>query len=262
MMELVVLGDPVAHSLSPAIHRAAMAAAGIAGRYSARRVGPSGVMTAMAEMRTGALHGANITMPHKRLAASLPDELTPPARRAGSVNTWLPVGEWIVGDSTDGAGVRFAWARAGIPDDARPLILGGGGAAAAALIELEHLQPALSTRRPGAAVDLLGRLRLDAELVPWGQPIPEAVVVNATPIGMNGERLPPALLSVASGLIDMAYGPTATPSVLAARSAGLPVGDGLEMLVGQAAASFRLWTGVQPDIEAMLGAAKALKHAP
>jgi shikimate dehydrogenase len=94
-----------------------------------------------------------------------------------------------------------------------------------------------------------------ARTIPWGEPLPGAVIVNATPLGMSGERLPPGLVEASVGICDLAYGPAETPAVTEARGRGLPVVDGIEVLVAQAARSFWLWTGREPPIEVMRQAA-------
>ncbi len=242
-MRLVLLGDPVAHSLSPTMHRAAFEALGIPGSYEVRRVDAVGMEEAAAELRSGILDGANITMPHKCLAAALADSLTPPARRAGSVNTWIRRDGEILGESTDVTGIRTAWARADLPSDAPVLILGAGGAAAAALVALEGRSLYVAARRPETIVELASRVGVDVRPHPWSTPLDGAVVVNATPLGMRGEPLPGDVVGHAAGLFDMAYGPAPTPAVRAARRAGLPVADGISMLAAQAEAAFELWTG-------------------
>jgi shikimate dehydrogenase len=92
--------------------------------------------------------------------------------------------------------------------------------------------------------------------VPWTEPVPGAVIVNATPIGMRNESLPPGLVAESDGLFDMAYGPLPTPAVVSARTLGLPAVDGIEMLVAQAAISFEAWTATSPPFEVMLSAAQ------
>ncbi len=113
----------------------------------------------------------------------------------------------------------------------------------------------MATRRPGAGRALAAALGVPAREVAWGEPVPGVMVVNATPLGMNGEALPPGLVEEAAGLIDMAYGAEPTPAVVAARRLGRPAADGLDLLVAQAALSFRLWTGVEADFGAMRRAA-------
>lgn len=256
-MRLVLLGDPVAHSLSPVMHQAALDALGIAGSYEARRVDGAGMRAAAAELREGSIHGANITMPHKRLAFDLCDRTEIEAGRAGSVNTWVLRRGEIVGHSTDVTGLRRVWTTAGLPHGAPVLVLGTGGAAAAALIALEsHPRLLLAGRRAAAAAALVRRVAPRAEVVPWGSVAAGAVVVNATPLGMQGEALPHGVLEAAAGLVDLAYGPDETSAVHEAKGRGLPVADGIAMLAAQAAASFRLWVGEDPPESVMERAAR------
>ena len=251
VLQLALLGDPVAQSLSPLIHAAALEAAGIAGSYESRRVGAAGVADAIQQLREGLLTGANVTMPHKRLAARLSDELSEDATRAGSVNTLIPRDGMVFGESTDVGGVRSAWG----PLPAEPiLLLGAGGAAAAALIALEGREIFIAARQPAAAQTLVDSVGVAASMANWGSSVPGAVIVNATPLGMRGESLPDGVLSDAGGLFDMTYGHTVTPAVSEVSARGLPAVDGRQMLVAQAAISFEIWTGVEASLDAMAGA--------
>jgi shikimate dehydrogenase len=261
IMRLVVLGDPVTHSLSPRIQQAAFDEAGIPGIYTARRVDAAGMEQALAELRRGELDGANVTMPHKRLASRLVDQRAPDAERSESVNTIVRDLGSLIGHSTDVGGIRSAWSENGLPERAPVLLLGGGGAAAAALLALEGSEIFISTRRRGAGRALLERVGVAGEEVPWGVAVPGAVVANATPIGMYGESLPPGLLEQSIGLLDMAYAATPTPAVRLAAGLRLPVADGLAMLVGQAALSFQLWTGRTGPVQAMRRAVETAQGA-
>jgi shikimate dehydrogenase len=256
-VRLVVLGDPVAHSLSPRLHTAALAATGIPGTYTARQVDHAGMERAADELRRGELDGANITMPHKLSAARISDRLAGPARRTGAVNTWVRVAGDVVGHNTDVTGIGIAWRRAGLPEAAPVLVIGAGGAAAAAVVALDGRDLAVTARRSDAVQRLAGTCDVRFEIVPWGEGRRGSVVVNATPVGMRGERLPAPLLADAVGLLDMAYGGGTTPAVREMASRGLPVADGEEMLLGQAMEAFRLWTGRPAPIEAMRGALTA-----
>ncbi len=253
--ELLLLGDPVAHSRSPAMHTAALAAAGLSGSYTARRVDEVGVMEAAGEIRSGQASGANITMPHKALAARLCDELSPDAERAGSVNTWVGRAGRLVGHSTDVAGVARIFER--FPPGPA-VVLGAGGAAAAALVALEGREMSIRARSVGAAHRLVTAIDVDAEPFDWSVPIETpSIVVNCTPIGMrHGDRLPDRFLRHASGLLDMAYGRHATQAVIEARARRIPHADGLDLLVAQAGASFELWTGRPAPVEVMERAAR------
>jgi shikimate dehydrogenase len=242
--DLALFGDPVEHSLSPVIQQAALAAAGLAGSYRAFRVDADGFRRACVDLRVGRLHGANITMPHKRLAAAETDERSSGAERSGSVNTIVVDDSRLVGHSTDIDGIRTVWREAGLPLDARVVVLGAGGAAAAALIALDDHELIISARRREAAERLASTVVVGARTVPWGTPVSGAVIVNATPVGMGGEPLPPGVVEGSAGLLDMAYRRHATPAVQAARGAGLPHASGTDLLLAQAMASFTLWTGL------------------
>lgn len=258
-MKLAVLGDPVSHSRSPAIHNAALSQAGISGVYEARRVDAAGVQDAFDELRSGVLAGFNVTMPHKGLAAELCDVLDADASVAGSVNTVTLIEGAVWGFSTDIGGVRDVWGE--LPATGPILVLGAGGAAAAASVALAGRPMYIAARRFGAGTDLgraLGERGLAIEVgeVRWGVPAVGAVVVNCTPVGMHGEEIPTDVLALSSGLLDMAYASGATPAVETMRRMGLPVVEGLDLLVSQAARSFRIWTGLVPPLAAMAKAAK------
>jgi shikimate dehydrogenase len=255
-VRLVLLGDPVSHSRSPAIHGAALAACGIEGRYTTRRVDETGLYRAVGEIRAGTLDGANVTMPHKGATAAACDRVSPEAAAARSVNTLVRVGTDVVGHSTDVTGIRTVLGHRAFDPTASVLLLGAGGAAAAALVALAGRRVSIAARSQDAAARLARSIGV-GELQPWGEPLPGAVVVNATPMGMHGERLPPGVLEAAAGLLDMPYGEHDTPAVIATRNRGVPVADGLDLLVAQAADSFRLWTGLEAPLDVMKAAARA-----
>jgi shikimate dehydrogenase len=252
-----VLGDPVAHSLSPILHTAALRASGLPGGYVAIRADERGVAQHAVRLRAGKLDGANITMPHKARAAALSDRVAGPARRTGAANTWVRVGGDIVGHNTDVAGVGHAWRWAGLPVDAPVLVLGAGGAAAAALVALEGRHLFVSARHAASISRLIDVTGVGAEPLSWGQMVPGAVLVNATPLGMNGEELPEGMVDAAAGIFDMAYAHRPTPAAARAMELGLPAADGPTMLLGQAIESFRLWTGRTAPLDAMRAALDA-----
>jgi len=202
--------------------------------------------SAASEMRTGELHGANITMPYKGVAARLADGLSSDAARAGSVNTWtLEDRGRLVGHSTDVEAIRRVWVRAGLATDCSVLVVGAGGAAAAAMVALDERDLWCSARRPEAVSALADRVDVPLRPLERGGSLPGAVVVNATPLGMRGGELPVRLLEESMGLFDMAYvaGGVETGAVRWMRERRKPASDGLEMLAAQAEASFEMWTG-------------------
>jgi shikimate dehydrogenase len=255
-LRFALLGDPVEHSRSPAIHKAALAELGLSGSYEARRSGQAGLATALDELRAGNLDGVNITMPLKAMAAAGADRLTPMAERSRSVNT-LRFREGLVeGHSTDAAAARAVLEGTRFDRAAPILILGAGGAAAAVLIAFQGREVYLAARRDDLANQLAPRAGYEVMIVPFGTAVPGAIVVNATPLGMNGESLPSDVMSGASGLIDLAYGPVDPPATVEARRIGLPLVDGVEFLARQAGESFTWWTGMAAPLDVMLEAAK------
>jgi shikimate dehydrogenase len=248
-VRLALLGNPVEHSRSPAIFTAAFEALGMEATYEARSVDGEGVRTAFEDLRAGVLNGLNITMPHKALAYTLCDEVDGQAKRAGSVNTVTMVGRRTVGYSTDIDGIRDCWQT--LPSDRPILILGAGGAAAAAGVALAGHEPYVATRRWGKGRALSEQIGVDLGEVRWGTPVVGATIVNCTPLGLKGERLPNEVLALAGALFDMSYGDEPTHAVSYMRERGRPVVDGLDLLVSQAGFGFRLMTGADPPLPEM-----------
>ncbi len=256
----VVLGDPVEHSLSPVMHSAAFHALGLDAEYVRLQVDAEGMISAAAAVRAGEFDGANITMPHKRLAAELADRLADGARRAQSVNTWVRSGASIEGHSTDIVGVRRVVQELGMPEGPF-VVLGTGGAAAASLIALEGHEITVMARRPDAGRAMAARCGVTAEVRPWDDRAPSGVVINCTPIGMSGEVMPDRFLDAATGYLEMVYarGETAAERTLVRRQ--VPVAGGISLLAAQAEASFELWFGVTPPPGIMYGSVdKCLKE--
>lgn len=182
------------------------------------------------------------------------DRLAPSAERAQSVNTIVRTASGLVGHSTDVTGLARLWGERDLPVDRPVLVLGTGGAAAAAAHAATGTTIYVAGRRRGAVDELTSELGTLAAGVSWGTAVADAVVVNATPLGMQGEPLPGLVMELASALCDLAYGDHSTPAVAAMEVAGRPVIDGIDVLIAQAADSFRLWTGRSASEGAMRAA--------
>jgi shikimate dehydrogenase len=269
---VAVIGDPVAHSLSPVIHNAAFAALGLDWVYVALPV-PTGRGTeAVASLPALGLRGVNVTMPHKADAAEACHALSDEARRLGVVNTVVvrPGGE-LWGTSTDGEGFVRSLLDAGVdPAGRRTLVLGAGGAARAVVLALARSGATITVaaRRPEAAGDVTALAGDGGSLVALADVAAHAagcdLVVNATPVGMAGDPgLPvdPAVLPAHAVVADLVYHPLETPLLAAARARGLTVVDGLGMLVHQAALAQVAWTGVEPPVAVMREAARTVVAA-
>jgi len=265
-----VIGDPVAHSLSPVLHNAAFAALGLDWVYVAFPVPRGRGADAVAAVPALGLAGFNVTMPHKEDVAGACDELTPDAARLRSVNTVVarPDGRTL-GDSTDGPGFLDALADEAIAVAGRPvLVLGAGGAARAVALALGRADArvTVAARRPDAA-EAAAALAPGGRVVALGAADPSAfaVIVNATPLGMSGgDPLPvdPEALHPGQSVIDLVYHPADTPLLTAARAQGAVAVNGLGMLLHQAARSFTLWTGERAPLDAMRAAVTEALAAP
>jgi shikimate dehydrogenase len=254
-VRLGVVGDPVLHSRSPAIHTAGFRFRGIEATFDFIPTPIDGFDGVEAMLREGDLVGVSVTMPHKTHAYDAVDARSDVALRTRAVNTITADDGVLSGTNTDVEGVRFSVdvADAGVGP---VLVLGAGGAAAAALVALEGRRMFVSARNANAAGALLERTQVSASVVPWSEGVSGAVVVNATPIGMHGEELPHGVLASASAIIDMAYGSDETPACAYAAAKGLGRADGLDMLVGQAIQAFTLFTGADAPIDVFYEAAR------
>lgn len=249
---VVLLAHPAAHSLSPRMHDAAFAAAGVPARYAALDVPPAELAAAVARLRAAPYLGANVSVPHKEAVARLVDELTGAARAVGAVNTVVRHGARLVGHNTDAPGFLRGLAELGFdPAGAGCLVLGAGGAARAVVWALLGA---------GARVVVVNRdaaraERLVADLEAAGAPhLPAArLLVNTTSVGMAGGPDPDGLplltpaqlaaLPAGAGVVDLVYRPALTPLLRAAAARGHATQNGLPMLLWQGALAFEAWTG-------------------
>jgi len=257
-----VIGDPVAHSRSPAIMNAAFAAAGLDWVYVAFPARSGRGNQAVKAARDLGLVGLNVTMPFKADAAWACDELSPAATalRAVNVVTVDPSGR-LLGSSTDGPGFVRSVREQGLdPTGRRVLVCGAGGAARAIVVALGEAgaDVTVGARRRDAA-DTAAGLVMGASSAVLETVDPGAfdLVVNATPLGMQGEDGPvdTELLNPSQLVVDTVYHPMETPFLAACRARGIPCTNGLGMLVHQAALAFEQWTGVAAPLDAMRAAA-------
>jgi shikimate dehydrogenase len=255
---LVLLGHPVAHSLSPTFQNAALRSAGLPLRYEALDV-PLADLNATLDALVGERAAGNVTIPHKEHVAARCDQLTPLAERVGAVNTFWTVNGRLAGDNTDVGGfLRLLDATASELDRDRPvMLLGAGGAAAAVLAALESArfrEVGVHARTRGRAAVLCERFALARVVDAPGEFLRGAgLVVNATPVGLYGDDMPVEVARLASDavVLDLIARRGETPFVRAVRARGHRAADGLEMLLAQGALSFERWFGITPDRTAM-----------
>jgi shikimate dehydrogenase len=264
---VVLIGHPVAHSLSGAMQQAAFDAQGVDATYELWDRTPLQLPDAIAELRADEFLGANVTIPHKERVVPLVDRLTEEGHATGAVNTITREGKRLVGHNTDVPGFRIALdrlvGRQKMPRNA--LVLGAGGGARAVVFGLitEGFQRIVvfnrHLHRAEGMVKHFGRSAAHMELraMPWHESIIEAelakskILINATSIGLTadetpipGEIIPPELL-----VLDLIY--NRTRLLRDAEAAGCQIMDGELMLLHQGAAAFTLWTGQPAPLELM-----------
>lgn len=257
-----VLGDPVAHSLSPGIQNSAFREAGVDGVYVALKC-ESDTLPGLIRGLARAGGGGNVTLPHKQAAAQIVDDPTEMVERTGACNTFWAENGRLRGDNTDVAGFQGAVdaLTGGSAAGASVLLLGAGGAARAALVGLvsDGVERVVLWNR---SVDRARRLA--SELGGTGTEVVGSLsdvraerfdlVVNATSLGLaDSDALPvdPAGLQPPGALLDLVYRPRETELVRRARAEGISAADGGEMLVRQGAEAFRRWWKRSPPLEVM-----------
>jgi shikimate dehydrogenase len=273
MNRLAVVGHPVAHSLSPAMHNAAFASLGIAGEWSYEAIDltPEDFAGGIADLRERGFVGVNVTVPHKRAAFEIADERSAAVEAIGAANTLTFAAGSIRADNTDATGLIVA-----LPDDfdpagAQALVLGAGGSARAVAWALDGAGAAvtIANRTESKAIELARELGTYAlEGVGPGEAIdvePFDLLVNATSVGLAMEgaepRVPGADLKALRlradqlvaplVVVDLVYGSEPTELAASCTSGGAILIDGLEILVRQGADSFRIWVGREPPVESM-----------
>ena len=273
-----ILGFPVSHSLSPAMHNAAFAALDIDARYATHAVEPAKLPAAIDELRSLGIAGANVTVPHKEAVIALLDAVDPAARAIGAVNTIVRDGAKLRGYNTDAPGLCASLLEAGVTlRGSRVVILGAGGAARAAIVGLGQAGAAevvVAARRADRAQALAAELSAAAGTLVRGvdmdaglrQALPTTTLLvqgtSATLISdpnaqALADSIPIELLPAAAVVIDLVYKPRVTTLMRRAHQRGLKTVDGLGMLLHQGAIAFEHWTSRKPPLSVMRAALEA-----
>lgn len=264
-----VIGNPIAHSLSPAIHNAAFDALDLDFVYVASRV--EDVRGALTGMRAlSHFRGMSVTIPHKIEAMKYVDEIPEVDRTIGSINTVIHEGEKLIGLGTDGPGALKALRDAGVEIDGRHvLMLGAGGAARAISFNLarntrlrrltlldineEFLRKLSTDLRNGTEAVVDADLMTDATL---GEAMDSAdVIIHCTSVGMHPKEdaslIPPEMFRPGQVVFDIVYTPLETKLLADAKARGLQTIPGVEMFINQAALQFERFTGVDAPVDVM-----------
>ena len=260
-MRCAVLGRPIAHSLSPAMHRAAYARLGLDWTYDACEVGEQDLPAFVAGL-DDSWRGLSLTMPLKRAVLPLLDEVSPVASQVGAANTVVLERGRLLGDNTDVGGVVAALAEAGCTSAARAVVVGAGATARSTLVALLRLGltelhvVARDEMRAGPLVAHARGAGVATTLGPLGAAVPGPVeVLVSTLPGDAGVALPDDLLAAAAVVFDVAYEPW--PSLLLARAfeLGASTVDGIALLAHQALLQVEAMTGSQVPVEELRSAA-------
>jgi shikimate dehydrogenase len=251
---LAIVGDPVRHSLSPAMHNAAIAALGLDAVYVAIHADPAAMPHVIRAFEAVGIAG-NVTVPHKVTAAQLLIRLTPVAKELGAVNTFWSEAGRLVGDNTDVAGALDSLEQIGSPGPWAVAGTGGAARAIAAAARSRGVSLGVTSRDPARARDFVAwarDLQVDA-FADDGRPV--GTVINATPLGLKPEDalpFPRARIAGAAAALDLVYTPGETRWVHECRRVGLRAVDGRAMLVAQGAHAFeRFFPGCAAPLEIM-----------
>lgn len=262
-----VVGDPVAHSLSPLIHNRWIREAGIDAAYVALRLQSPDATADLRALARAGFAGLNVTLPHKVAALKSAANASSEARLVGAANTLTrdSGADWTA-DNTDIEGFSLALAHAlsGDPRGRRVVLIGAGGAARAAVYALGQLgaELAIVNRTKANAETLAKELAPQAEAAELAQLNTLAeradIVVNSASLGHAAASLPQLPAGRGRPFLDLSYGKAAKQALSAAKNAGWAPHDGLRMLVGQAAAAFKIWFDISPDVPGALSACEAI----
>lgn len=266
---LGLMGDPLGHSLSPILHTAALKAAGLAGDYRLFPVpqveeGRQALVAMIEKVRSGEVHGLNVTIPHKTNVFPYMQDITHTALRIGAINTIYMKDGLLSGHNTDAEGFRIDFMRHFNAEPARALVIGSGGSARAVINALND---------EGWMIGIAARNISQAAALPaaWVFPYPlnaektlafgATLIVNTTPLGMSPDfgstPWPEEIPFPRNGYAyDLVYNPEKTRFLEQAEAAGCRIANGLGMLIEQAALAFEIWTGHPADREAMSAALK------
>lgn len=250
-----VVGHPLSHSLSPAMHNEGFSATGLNAVYLAFET--RDIQGCIRAMRAIGIRGLSVTIPHKTAVIPLLEELDELARKIGAVNTVVNKEGRLLGYNTDGLGALMALKEETGVQGKTCLILGAGGAARAVGFALKdagvHLTIANRSEDRGRRVaDSLGCAFLPLRDVKM---VDHQILINATSVGMYPREdeaiVPPEALGKDTVVMDIVYNPVETKLIRIARARGLKAIDGLGMFLRQGAEQFRLWTGLEPPLGVM-----------
>ena len=268
-VQLGIIGWPVSHSLSPAMHEAAGSALGLPITYARHEIEPADLERGVRALVAAGLDGFNVTVPHKQAIMAMLDRVSDEARAIGAVNTVVCTGSSLVGHNTDARGLVRSLEESGVAlAGSQVVVLGAGGAARAAVVGIDGAQArsiVVAARRHTQASELCETLAphvqgslvaADLGHVTFGE---ADLIVQATSATLSSNptagafatSLPWSSLRSTASVVDLVYKPKITAVLEQAEARGAKIVDGLGMLIHQGALAFELWTGRQPPLDVM-----------
>ncbi len=253
MKKYFVIGNPIDHSLSPKLHNYWLKENNINAIYDKKKIYEKDLQSIISEVKEEKIHGINVTVPFKKTVIPFLDELSPDAKQTESVNTIILSNNNLVGHNTDIAGFTKAIKKLNFKIKRKKiLILGAGGVVPSIIFALQKLDVSeiiVSNRTKKKAENLKLKFN-NLEILDWGDKIDFDLIINATSLGLNQETINIDFLKTIKNKLfyDVIYNPAETNFLKKAKELGNKTENGKLMFVYQALESFKLWHGIEPEI--------------
>ncbi|HIF62347.1 MAG TPA: shikimate dehydrogenase [Candidatus Pelagibacter sp.] len=255
MKKYLVIGKPIKHSLSPALHNHWIKQNNLKAIYQKKQLNKNDLKKIIAELKDGVVHGINVTVPYKKLVIPYLDELSPLAEKSQSVNTILKKNNKIFGENTDIGGFQNALNHINYSiKNKRVFILGAGGVVPSIIIALKNLNVSkifLSNRTKSKAENLK-KIEPNLEIIDWGHITDFDMIINATSLGLKSDdkiKLDYDKIGTNKLFYDVIYNPAKTNFLLRGEQLGNKIENGKMMFIYQAQLAFKTWHNILPKID-------------
>jgi len=255
MKKYLVIGKPIKHSLSPALHNHWIKQNNLKAIYQKKQLNKNDLKRIIAELKDGVVHGINVTVPYKKLVIPYLDELSPLAEKSQSVNTILKKNNKIFGENTDIGGFQNALNHINYSiKNKRVFILGAGGVVPSIIIALKNLNVSkifLSNRTKSKAENLK-KIEPNLEIIDWGHITDFDMIINATSLGLKSDdkiKLDYDKIGTNKLFYDVIYNPAKTNFLLRGEQLGNKIENGKMMFIYQAQLAFKTWHNILPKID-------------
>ena len=255
MKKFLVIGNPIDHSLSPALHNYWIKNNSINATYEKQKLDESGLEQLILEVKEKKINGINVTVPFKKTIIPYLDELSLEAERTQSVNTIYLKDNKVIGHNTDIVGFKTSIEKSEYSlENKRVLILGAGGVVPSIIFALTKMKPLkiTITNRTKEKAENLKKLFKDIEIIEWGKALDFDMIINATSLGLKKEDNLNINFTSTSGdkfFYDVIYNPSETNFLKIGKNLGKKTLNGKLMFIYQALSAFHIWHGLKPDVD-------------